>query len=123
MKILIAALALAVAPAAALACPGSGSGEACTHDHGAAAATAPSETTKLAPGEARVTIPVTGMHCDHCISRLKTALKQVDGVKGVDASLDPGQAVIAYDAKKVQPQRLAEAIDATGFKAGKPSQN
>ena len=121
MKTLIAAAALAFAPAAALACPGSG--EACTHDHGKAAATAAAETTKLGPGEARVTIPVTGMHCDHCISRLKTALKRVDGVKGVDASLDPGQAVIAYDVKKVQPARLAEAIDATGFTAGKPSQN
>ncbi len=122
MKTLFATIVATVMwliPGAASACP------CCDHDHhsGRAAlpATASAASAQLAPGEARVTIPVVGMHCGHCASRVEAALARVEGVRLVDARLDPGEAVVVYDKSKVEASRLVEAIDALGFKAGTPA--
>ncbi|BDG09373.1 heavy-metal-associated domain-containing protein [Anaeromyxobacter paludicola] len=127
MKTLIVAAALAfLAPAAALACEECGmTHEGAHHEHAkaGAAATPSAAATPLAADEARVTIPITGMHCDHCVQRVKTALQGIEGVKRVDASLEKSQAVVAFQKEKVKPAKLAEAIDALGFKAGAPVQN
>lgn len=124
MKIACAALAISLtllAPAAARAC------EECAHrgahhEHAASAAP-PAATTPLSAGEARVTIPVSGMHCSHCADRVVAALRAVPGVQRADASLEKGEAVVAFDKAKVKPAKLKEAIDALGFHAGEPVQN
>lgn len=126
MKILSAAVLACLtllAPLAARAC------EDCDmhkgpHQHAnATTAAAPAAAAPLAAGEARVTIPITGMHCSHCADRVKTALEGVQGVKHVDASFEKGQAVVAFEKEKVKAAKLKETIDALGFKAGEPSQN
>ncbi len=121
----ILAAALWLAPAAASAC------EACGQDHAAHAAKhdaahaehATAAAAKLAPGEARVRIPVTGMHCEHCAERVEAALTKLDGVKRADASLAKGEAVVVFETSKVAAAKLVEAIDAVGYKAGKPVQD
>ncbi len=132
MKTLLALFAVALlAPQVASACPGCDKETATTtkasdfHAKPAAKsaqAAAPS-ARPLAAGESRLTIPVSGMHCDQCVSRVQTALRGVDGVKAVDADVEKGQAVVIADTKKVDPAKLTKTIDALGFKAGAPSQN
>ena len=123
MKSLIVLVAIAcLVPAAAHACP------SCEgHNHAKATTSGVSQTTAaaapLAAGESRVTIPVSGMHCSHCVSRVKAALMKMGGVKSVDADLDKGQAVVAFELGKVDTSKMVEAIDGLGFKAGTPSQN
>ena len=84
---------------------------------------APTATAPLAHGESRVTIPVSGMHCSQCVSRVKATLTKMDGVKSVDADLDKGRAVVSFEKGKVDTSKMVEAIDGLGFKAGTPSQN
>ncbi len=127
MKTLLAlAAVLCLVPAAARACPGCND-EKAQHTHAKAGpANAPQAEKPAAPlaaDQARVTIPVAGMHCDHCISRVTTALTKVDGVKSVDASLEKGQAVVAFEKGKVDASKLVETINALGFEAGAPVPN
>ena len=123
MKIMLAiAASLWLVPTATWAC-------SCCDDHhdhhqhheGAASAGAPrSSAAPLSAGQARVTIPVSGMHCDYCASTVKNALTRLDGVKSVDVYLDKGEAVVVYEKGKVDPSRLAGQIDGLGFQAGPP---
>jgi copper chaperone len=122
MKMLVVVAVAAAAwliPGAASAC------ECCDHhQHGRAAAQrTPPATAQLAPGEARVKIPVAGMHCGHCVSRVESALLKVDGVKSADASLKGAEATVVFEKSKLAASKLVETIDALGFKAGAPVQD
>ncbi|HET9599353.1 MAG TPA: heavy-metal-associated domain-containing protein [Anaeromyxobacteraceae bacterium] len=116
LVVVIVATAAWLVPCAASAC------ECCDHhQHGHAAAHASAAATaQLAPGEARVRIPVTGMHCGHCVSRVEAALAKLDGVKRADASLKDAQAVVVFEKSKLTSAKLVETIDALGFKSGTP---
>ncbi len=100
--------------------PGAASACGCCDHHGGHAAAHPSSAApaQLGPGEARVRISVTGMHCDHCVSRVESALHGIAGVKWAGASLQGGEAVVIFEKAKVGTPKLVEAIDALGFKAG-----
>lgn len=67
-----------------------------------------------------VTIPVDGMACDSCAARIRKNLAGIDGVATATVSFDERRAVIQYDARKLEPKRLAAAINGLGFKAGAP---
>jgi len=125
-KLLALAALAALAPAVALACAGCDSDKAMQTTAQAQPAAPTGERAQpvvLAASDTQVTIPVSGMHCDHCISRVKASLARVNGVKSVDANLEKGQAVVAYEKGKVDPAQLAQAIEAAGFKPGAPVQN
>src|SRR5512137_2503363 len=120
MKILFVVLSAAAAlllPAEASAC------DCCNHHGSHASAPAPAAATPLAAGDARVTIPVAGMHCGHCASRVEAALTKLTGVKVADASVDSGQVVVVFEDSKTRPAKFVEAINGLGFKAGAPVQN
>jgi copper chaperone len=115
--------ALFLAPAAALACADCDMHKDATHAGGGKASAPRAQAAALPAGQARVTIPVSGMHCDHCTSRVEAALGQVQGVKSVEASVERGEAVVAYEKGKLDPAQLAKKIDELGFKAGTPVAN
>jgi copper chaperone CopZ len=118
LLILVTGATLWLAPAAAQACG------CCDHhdDHHAGAAAAQPATAKLGPGEARVEIPIAGMHCGHCASRVEAALGKLDGVRSTDVRLSDGKVVVVFEKAKLAPSKLVETIDALGFKAGTPTQ-
>ena len=115
---IIVGVATWLVPAAASAC-----GCCDHHQDQHASAHTPAATAQLGPGEVRVTIPVTGMHCGHCVSRVESALAKLDGVRLADASLKSGEAVVVFEKSKLGTSKLVETIDALGFKAGTPVQN
>lgn len=67
---------------------------------------------------ATVTIPIGGMHCQHCVGSVKTALTVLSGVKNVEVDLGKGLAVVEGDAPDVSA--IKKAIDDIGFEAGEP---
>jgi copper ion binding protein len=117
LLIITVGAALWSAPGIAQACG------CCNHDdHHAATHAPPSSTAKLGPGEARVEIPVTGMHCGHCVSRVEAALAKLDGVRATDVRMDDGKVIVVFEKAKLAPAKIVETIDALGFKAGPPVQ-
>ncbi len=117
--VLISALALCL-PGAARACAACDESQ---HAHAHASSAPAAAPAPLAQGEARFTIPVAGMSCSHCASRVQTALTKVEGVKSADAILEKGQAIVTVEKGKVDPAKLVAAIDAAGYKAGTPVQD
>jgi copper chaperone CopZ len=116
MKTLLALAVLAVAaPTAVLACP--------CHEREHSSSSTSASSAAPGPGEARVTVPVSGMHCDHCVSRVTAALAKVDGVKTAQADLDKGVAVVIVERSKLDVAKLVGAVDAAGYKGGTPTEN
>jgi P-type Cu+ transporter len=80
-------------------------------------------TAPPAPGEAesakprKVTVPVSGMTCAACSSRVQRALERTDGVRGASVNLMTRNAVITFDEASVTPERLVEVIRETGYEA------
>ena len=60
---------------------------------------------------------VEGMTCGGCEASVKLAVKRLDGVQAVAASHKEKRATVTYDAKRVTPQAIVEAIEKLGYKA------
>ncbi len=77
----------------------------------------------VAPGEradARretIRIPVSGMTCAACQSRVQRTLQQEAGVADAAVNLMMKSATVTYDPAAVTPDRLVEAIRGTGYGA------
>lgn len=68
-------------------------------------------------------IPVTGMTCAACQSRVQRTLKNQPGVRDAIVNLMMGNATITYDADAVAPDALVAAIRETGYGAELPSKD
>ena len=68
-----------------------------------------------------VVIPVTGMTCAACQSRVQRTLSRTPGVADASVNLMMGNATVAYDAAAVTPDALVETIRATGYGAELPA--
>jgi Cu+-exporting ATPase len=66
-------------------------------------------------------IPVTGMTCAACQSRVQRTLQKQDGVTDASVNLMMGTATVTYDPAAVRPEALVEAIKQTGYGAELPT--
>jgi Cu+-exporting ATPase len=66
------------------------------------------------------TIPVTGMTCAACSSRVQRTLERAQGVSSANVNLMTGGATVAYDPAVTSPERLVETIRGTGYGAELP---
>ena len=57
-------------------------------------------------------VPVGGMTCGGCVSKLEKALLAADGIQEASVTLDPAQAIIHGSAS---PERIHELIEQSGF--------
>ena len=64
-----------------------------------------------------IRIPVTGMTCAACSSRVQRALQQQPGVTDANVNLMMKTATIRFDPGTVTPERLVETIRAPGYGA------
>lgn len=64
---------------------------------------------------AKVTLNVEGMSCQHCVKAVTQAVTALDGVSGVDVSLEEKTAAVDYDADRVSLESIKEAIEAEGY--------
>src|SRR4051812_31657870 len=67
------------------------------------------------------TIPVSGMHCAGCTSRVQQVLESTPGVNAANVNLMTNSATVDYDPSTVGLDRLVETIRETGYGAELPA--
>jgi Cu+-exporting ATPase len=70
---------------------------------------------------ASITIPVTGMTCAACQSRIQRALARTPGVDDASVNLMMNNAAVTYDPARASPAQLVDMIRATGYGAELPT--
>ena len=90
-----------------------------TRDGTQTAPARPGQPPRAAGDAARETIriPVTGMTCAACQARVQRTLQKQPGVHDATVNLMMHDAAITYDPSTVTPERLVDAIRATGYGA------
>lgn len=66
---------------------------------------------------ATTTLKVEGMTCQHCVRSVTQALESRTGVLRADVDLQAGRARVDYDASRVTPRDLANAVAEEGYEA------
>lgn len=60
------------------------------------------------------TYAVSGMKCEHCKAKVENALKGLDGVRSVEASLQDASVTVEYDESVIGPEQIKEAVENSG---------
>ncbi len=60
---------------------------------------------------------VTGMDCASCVAHVEKAIKSVDGVVACQVNLARGRATVQFDPARTSPDRVADAINQSGYQA------
>ena len=68
----------------------------------------------------KVVIPVSGMTCAACQSRVQRTLNKAPGVVDASVNLMMGNATVAFDPSATTPEALVETIRSTGYGAELP---
>jgi copper ion binding protein len=61
-----------------------------------------------------LTVRIKGMRCEECAHKVKTALRKIDGVGGIQFNLERRTATIAYDPAKTCTDTINARLAATG---------
>ena len=84
---------------------------------------AESPEQELPEGQTRVVIPVEGMTCGQCCTKVETAVTKMDGVVAATADYAKGKATITYEEEKVTLKAIVDTINTeTSFKASMPEE-
>jgi copper chaperone CopZ len=67
-----------------------------------------------------VRIPIQGMTCAVCAANVKKTLQSIKGVQEAAIDLERREARVRYREGEVSPERLVDAINRLGYKAGTP---
>lgn len=70
----------------------------------------------------KIKIPVDGMTCSACQSKVKKTIKSLDGVKDAEVSLGLKVAFITYYPDLIKPEQIQKAVNDKGYAAGKPQE-
>jgi Cu+-exporting ATPase len=65
--------------------------------------------------EHTVTLPVEGMTCASCVSRVEKALKKVEGVSVANVNLATENVTVAFDDRKTNLSALSKAVSEAGY--------
>ena len=84
------------------------------------AADASTAATDAKPSPKVADIPVDGMACVACAASIKSAVKALPGVVGVEVSLEKRNARVTYFTNLLTPDRIVAAIDKLGYTAAMP---
>jgi copper chaperone len=60
-----------------------------------------------------MTLRIEGMSCAHCVARVEKALGKLEGVQVEKVEI--GSAKVRYDASRVSPERIGEAVEGLGY--------
>ncbi len=65
----------------------------------------------------RITVlRVEGMHCEGCAHAVKNTLTSLQGVERVMVMLGEGKVIVAYNPEMIGVERIADAIEAIGYR-------
>ncbi|HSJ07557.1 MAG TPA: heavy metal translocating P-type ATPase [Longimicrobiales bacterium] len=68
-------------------------------------------------GGDRLTIPVTGMTCAACASRVQRKLERTDGVRDASVNFGTERATVVYDASRLTAAELVGLVESAGYGA------
>lgn len=71
----------------------------------------------------KVTIPIDGMSCASCQGNVRKKLKGMNGVSGVEVSLEHRKATVTFNSMLVSTQQLVNKINEIGYTAGEPKES
>lgn len=77
--------------------------------------------SSTSPTDTNITIPVSGMTCASCVTRVQKALESEPGVATASVNLMLRNATVSFDASQTDAQHLVEAIRKTGYEADEPA--
>ncbi len=60
-------------------------------------------------------LTISGMSCNGCVQAVRRSLSKLEGVSSVEVMLDPGQAVVTYDAERVSLDDLRGRVLQIGY--------
>jgi Cu+-exporting ATPase len=86
------------------------------HESGTATQAPPREPERTS-GFARLEIPVTGMTCAACASRVQKGLSKAEGVREAGVNFATERATVEYDPSTATAADLVEAVKASGYGA------
>ena len=64
-----------------------------------------------------VVVGIEGMSCMHCVGKVETSLKGLEGVLAVNVDLEKKQASVSYDPEKTGVEAIREKIVEAGYQA------
>lgn len=64
----------------------------------------------------KIVIEVTGMTCSACELHIENDVKKLSGITTVKASYEKKNVTISYEPTKIDPEKIKQAINATGYK-------
>jgi Cu+-exporting ATPase len=67
--------------------------------------------------ESKLTLEVKGMHCAGCVAAVEKSLKAQPGVTDAVVNLTTERALIHFEPENISPEKLVEAVNATGYQA------
>ncbi|SVC02475.1 uncharacterized protein METZ01_LOCUS255329, partial [marine metagenome] len=73
-------------------------------------------TQKKSSNLEHLVIPINGMSCASCASRIEKNVADLEGVMHAGVNFGAEQASVDYDADKVSPAEVREVIENLGFK-------
>jgi Cu+-exporting ATPase len=80
-------------------------------------------TTDLTHGTTDTQVPITGMTCASCVSRVEKAIGKVEGVTGVNVNLATERATVSYDPARVTLDDIQHAVERAGYGVGELEQS
>jgi copper chaperone CopZ len=63
-----------------------------------------------------IEIATEGEDCDPCVRKLRPVLMKMNGVRDVKVDLDRERVIVTFDARKIHPPDLHDAILKSGYK-------
>ncbi|MFO8172777.1 MAG: heavy metal translocating P-type ATPase [Gemmatimonadota bacterium] len=64
----------------------------------------------------KAALPVDGIHCAGCVSRVEKALLNLRGVEDATVNLATGEATVVFDPEAVPTQEILKAVQGAGYK-------
>jgi heavy metal translocating P-type ATPase len=75
------------------------------------------------PNEQTFFVDVPTMHCEGCVNRIESNLRELAGVINVDADLETKTVEIRHEAAKVPQEQLCKSIDDLGYAVSHPRES
>lgn len=64
-----------------------------------------------------VAFEINGMNCASCVAHVSKAARSLPGIEGVLVNLARGRATISFDPQQITPDKIAESITKSGYRA------
>lgn len=73
-------------------------------------------TTESDRNITKIVVPISGMTCASCVTRVEKAVLKVEGVKNVSVNLATEKALIEFEKDRVNLQEITKSIEDAGYK-------